>query len=332
MAEITHPIIVIGSSAGGWEALPAVLENLPEYLPASVFVVQHLSSETNGAAFLNHLMQSSVLPCAFAIDNEPIRPGRVYLAPPDYHLLLTKNNIRITKGPRENGFRPSIDTMFRSAAANFDSGVIGVILSGMRDDGVEGLAAIARSGGLTIVQDPSNAPYPDMPQAALNHIDVDYTTRTIEIGLVLSGLVYQPAKTHGPVPEDVLREAHIAERVLTSIDSIEQIATGTGYTCPSCGGVLWDVQHDERVHSYRCNTGHAFSQETLFQLKSQEVEETMWASLRLMEEQKRMLERFMLTLSENISTQKRLTEIQRYIDTLRSLLLHNGNGKKLDEH
>ncbi|WP_345949457.1 chemotaxis protein CheB [Mucilaginibacter sp. PAMB04274] len=331
MAEVTHPIIVIGSSAGGWEALPIVLENFPEYLAASVFVVQHFPSDTMGTAFLNHLSAHSVLPCAFAVDNEPIRPSRVYVAPPDFHLLLTKDRVRITKGPRENSFRPAIDTMFRSAAAHHHSGVIGVILTGVRDDGVEGMAAIARSGGITMVQDPANAPYPDMPQAAIKHIDVNYITRTVEMGLVLSGLIYQPAKSKEAISEDILKEAAIAERVLTSLDIVEQGAKGTGFTCPMCGGVLWDIDHGI-THSYRCAAGHAFTWENLCQLKATEVEEAMWTSLRLMEEQKRMLLKFPLLPRESNSIQRRVKELEQYVQTLRAMLLKSGDGRLPEEH
>jgi two-component system chemotaxis response regulator CheB len=328
MAEVTHPVIVIGSSAGGWDTLPTILENLPEKMPAAVFIVQHLSSDSIGTSFLNHLSQTSVLPCAYAIDSEPIQPGRVYLAPPDHHLIVTRDTIRVTKGPRENSFRPSIDTLFRSAAANFGNRCIGAILTGMRDDGIEGLNSIGRSGGITLVQSPDNAPFPDMPQNVLDRMEVNYVTRTIEIGLVLSGLIYQPVSTNTDIPRDVLNEAYLAERVLTSIEEVEQISDGgTGFTCPSCGGVLWDVKHTDDVHSYRCHVGHAFTQETLFQLKSQEVEETMWAALRMMEEQKRMMQRFSTSPGENTSRDRRLEENQRYIDALRKMLLRNGNGR-----
>jgi two-component system chemotaxis response regulator CheB len=325
MMEVTHPIIVIGSSAGGWETLPLVLQNLPEAMPASVFVVQHFSSDTIGIAFLNHLSSYSVLPCSFAIDEEPIQPGRVYIAPPDHHLIINQDAIHVTKGPRENSFRPSVDALFRSAAAHFGSGAIGVILSGMRDDGIQGLNSISRSGGLTVVQDPSNAPFPDMPQNALNSMSVNYVVRSVEIGLVLSDLIYHPVEPTTIIPEDVSNEAYLAERVLTSLDDTEErTESATGYTCPSCGGVLWDVKHTDKVHSYRCVAGHAFTQDTLLHLKSKEAEETMWAALRMMEEQKRMLQRFAPLPGELTSIDRRLEENQRYIDTLRNMLLFNG--------
>ena len=326
--KAAHPIIVIGSSAGGWETLPVLLENLPEDLAASVFIVQHLSSENMGAGFVKHLAERSVLPCAFAVNKEPIVPGRVYLAPPDHHILLTEDSIRTSKGPRENGFRPSVDTLFRSAAMHFTTGVIGVILSGMRDDGVEGLVSISRTGGITIVQDPNNAPYPDMPQAALKHLDVDYVVSTNDMGLVIAGLVYHPSKKQVAIPKDISDEATIAQRVLTSLDFVEQAGDGSGFTCPSCGGVLWDIDHGE-FHSFRCHAGHAFGMETLFQFKVKEVEETLWASLRLLEEQKRMLNKFPITSLDTSSISRRIAESQRYIDLLRTILLkeENGNGQ-----
>jgi two-component system chemotaxis response regulator CheB len=331
MAEVTRPIIVIGSSAGGWETLPTILQNVPENMPASIFVVQHLSSDSIGTAFLNHLSQTSILPCSYAIDGEPIMPGRVYLAPPDRHLIITPEMIRVTKGPRENSFRPSIDTLFRSAAAHFGPAAIGVILTGMRDDGIQGLNSIGRSGGITMVQSPENAPFPEMPQTALALMEIDYTIRTVEMGLVLSGLIYQPVKSNQATPEDVLNEAFLAERVLTSIDDTEQRAQGgTGFTCPDCGGVLWDIAHTDKVHSFRCHTGHTFTPDTLLSLKSKEVEETMWAALRMMEEQKRMLERFPRLPGESTSVTRRLDENQRYINNLRAMLLQNGKPTSTD--
>lgn len=332
MAEVTHHIIVIGSSAGGWETLPPILENLPEDTPAAIFIVQHFPSDSMGTAFLSHLSKTSVLPCAFAVDRESIQPGRVYIAPPDYHLMIKKNLMMITKGPRENSFRPSIDTLFRSAAAYYGTAVIGVLLSGLRDDGVEGLSTISRSGGITVVQEPANAPYPDMPQNALNRMEIDYVARTIEMGLILSGLVYHPAKTQTEIPDDILNEAFLAERILTTIDAVEERSDGgTGYTCPSCGGVLWDMKHTDEVHSYRCHAGHAYTADNLLYLKSQEVEETMWAALRMMEEQKRMLKRFPVLPGKRSSVEMRLEENQRYIDTLRYMLLNAGHSTNLPD-
>lgn len=236
-------------------------------------------------------------------------------------MLLTEDRVRISKGPRENGLRPSVDTLFRSAAFHYKNKVVGIILSGMGDDGVEGLATISRTGGITVIQDPETAMYPDMAKAALQQMEVDYTVRMMEMGLVLANLIYHEQKPEVEVPKDVSNEANIAEKVLTSIDDIEEIGKSSGFSCPSCGGVLWDVDHQNGVHSFRCHAGHAFSFDTLFKLKSREVEEAMWASLRLMEEQKRMLKRFPLTSVENTSVARRIEENERYIDILRSLLL-----------
>jgi two-component system chemotaxis response regulator CheB len=321
MRQVTHPIVVIGSSAGGWETLPVLLANLPADLPASVFIVQHLSGDSLGTGFLNHLSPKSVLPCGFAVNNEPIKTGRVYLAPPDHHVLLTPGNIHTSRGPRENGFRPSVDTLFRSAANHYANAVIGVVLTGMGDDGTEGLATIARTGGITVVQDPNDAPYASMPQAALTQMDVDYKVKTVDLGLVIASLVYHPNKPKVNIPKDVADEANIAEKVLTSLDFVENAGKPSGFSCPACGGVLWDIDHHNGVHSFRCHAGHAFSFETLFQLKTREVEEALWASLRLMEEQKRMLSRFPLVSIDMGSVSRRLEENQRYIDQLRGILL-----------
>lgn len=168
-----------------------------------------------------------------------------------------------------------MDTLFRSAATRFDSSVIGIILSGLRDDGVKGLSAIARSGGITLVQDPKNVPYPEMPQAAIFHVEVDYMVNIVEMRLVLTDLVYRPKKTMVTIPRDVSNEAAIAQRVLTGIEILEQAASPSPYTCPACGGVLWDVNRVNQVHSFRCNAGHSFSQDNHLQGKTNEIEETL---------------------------------------------------------
>ncbi|MDQ3290066.1 MAG: chemotaxis protein CheB, partial [Bacteroidota bacterium] len=167
------------------------------------------------------------------------------------------------------------------------------------------------------------APYPDMPQAALAYTPVDYKVAMIDMGLVVAGLVYHPPKENGQVPEDILNEARIAQRVLTGIDNLEEFASPTPYNCPTCNGVIWDVNHGNEVHSYRCNAGHAFTPESLLQFKSVQIEETLWACLRLLEEHKRMLQTMK---GYSPSHQKRIAENQLYIDRLRTMLLGKPNS------
>jgi two-component system, chemotaxis family, protein-glutamate methylesterase/glutaminase len=321
MQEPTHPIIVIGGSAGSLDTLVLLLKELPATLPAAVFITLHMSGQPGSPGILSRLSKVAALPVDYAMDHAPIKSGHIYIAPADHHLLLNPDGMRLSKGPRENRFRPSIDPLFRSAAHHFTNRVIGVILSGMLDDGIEGLAAISRTNGIAVVQHPDDAMYPGMPKAAISRVKVDHIEPARNLGAVVAGLVFHPLKPSVPIPEDVLQEAMISERILTSLNFLEGIGKPTGYSCPSCGGVLWDVAHTPSVHSFRCHAGHVFGSETLYNEKGQQAEEAMWAALRLMEEQKRMLEQFSLHAVPAETVTARLAETQQYIDTIRSLLV-----------
>jgi two-component system, chemotaxis family, protein-glutamate methylesterase/glutaminase len=163
-------IIVIGTSAGGLEALDVLIGQLPTDLPGSIFIAQHMAPENTGDALLLRLGRHRAFDCRLAMDGESFKPGRIYIAPPDNHLLVKKNKVLVTKGARENRNRPGIDPLFRSAAVTHASRVIGVILTGMLDDGTAGLIAIQKCGGVTVVQDPKDSAYPGMPQSALNNL------------------------------------------------------------------------------------------------------------------------------------------------------------------
>src|SRR6266705_7032128 len=178
-------IIVIGTSAGGLQALDELIGQLPTDLPASLYIVQHMTAENTGAALLHRLGRHKSFNCKLATDGELFKPGRVYIARPDYHLLIKRNSLLVTKGARENRYRPAIDPLFRSAAVTHGPHVIGVILSGMLDDGTAGLASIKKCGGITVVQDPKDAVYPEMPQAALRSGNVDHCVSVSEMGRLL---------------------------------------------------------------------------------------------------------------------------------------------------
>jgi two-component system chemotaxis response regulator CheB len=180
---------VIGTSAGGLEALDALVGQLPTDLQASIFIVQHLAPENTGAALIHRLGRHKAFQCALATNGERYKRGRIYIGPADYHMLVKESRILVTKGARENRYRPGIDPLFRSAAATHGPHVIAVLLTGMLDDGTAGLIAVKRCGGVTVVQDPKDAAYPDMPQSALNHVKVDYCVPLAEMGALLERLV-----------------------------------------------------------------------------------------------------------------------------------------------
>jgi two-component system chemotaxis response regulator CheB len=162
-------IIVIGTSAGGMETLIELFSRLPKKLAASIFVVCHISPYSSGV-LPKVISRAGSLPAAHPTDREPIKPGQVYVAPPDHHLLIEDSVVRVTQGPKENRFRPAVDPLFRSAAYAYGPRVIGVILTGSLDDGTAGLWAVKERGGLAVVQDPDEALFDSMPLSALNNV------------------------------------------------------------------------------------------------------------------------------------------------------------------
>jgi two-component system chemotaxis response regulator CheB len=190
------------------------------------------------------LERDSALPVAHAINGKPIRRGRIYVAPPNRHLLIEGNRIKTVHGPKENLHRPSIDTLFRSAARWAGGRVIGVILTGARDDGAVGMRAIKQRGGLTIVQDPLEASFSSMPMSVMQTIKVDYSVLLREIGPLLDKLSRQTVEEEGgyPLADEVEIETRIAGQELDReelIASVERIGKISKLTCPDCHGALW---------------------------------------------------------------------------------------------
>ena len=194
-------IIVVGTSAGGLEALDQLVGQLPADLRASIFIVQHMAAHNSGEPLLRRLSRHKAFQPKLAEDGERFQPGRIYIAPPDNHLLVKNGKVLVTKGARENRHRPGIDPLFRSAAVAYGARVIGVVLTGMLDDGTAGLMAIKRCGGVTVVQDPRDAAYAGMPVNALNNVDVDFCVSVAEMGRLLTTLVSQPhgKNNSGPI-------------------------------------------------------------------------------------------------------------------------------------
>jgi len=288
MARTGRHIVVIGASAGGLEALDAVMGQVPAGLPAAIFIVRHMSPEDTGAALVARLGAHRALKSKLAIDGEVIETGNVYIAPADHHMLVKKRIVLVTKGARENRYRPGIDPLFRSAAVAHGSSVIGVVLTGMLDDGTAGLIAVQRCGGITVVQDPKDAAYPAMPQSALNNLKVDHCLPAAEIGRLLGKLVREPRRKTTRIPADVRTEAEIAERVLSDVAQVNRLGYQVPYNCPNCGGVLWKMTKS-KTKRYRCHTGHSFTEQTLLTSQSEKIEETLWISLRMFEERKNLL-------------------------------------------
>lgn len=190
-------IITIGASQGGVEALRVLIAGLPPDFGAPVLIVQHIgAAESMLPSILNEV---SALDAAFAGHGEPLRAGRIYIAPPDHHLLVQNGQVELSRGPRENWARPAVDPLFRSAALHHGAGAIGIVLSGRLNDGTAGLFEIKRAGGVALVQTPREAEAPGMPQSALDKVAVDYCLPVSEmprllVRLATSEAVAQPGE------------------------------------------------------------------------------------------------------------------------------------------
>jgi len=283
---VNRNIIVIGASSGGFVALRELVRSLPEDLQAAIFIVWHMAPDVMGV-LPEALNKMGTLPAAHARDHEPIVNGRIYVAPPDHHLLLEENEVRVTRGPKENRFRPAVDPLFRSAAYVFGSRVIGIILSGALDDGTAGLWIIKQRGGLAIVQSLEEAEVAAMPLNASKEVKVDYILPVAEMGPLLSTIVQEELV---PAKEPVAHEQE--ERLQVEIDvamdkypvhNIAQFREWSSYTCPECHGVLAALMEGNRVR-YRCHTGHAFSADSLLAAITETIEENLWSAVRNMQE------------------------------------------------
>lgn len=238
-------------------------------------------------------------------------------------MLVKKDRILVTKGARENRFRPGIDPLFRSAAVSHGSRAIGVVLTGMLNDGTAGLIAIKRCGGMAIVQDPKEAAYPEMPRSAISNVQVDYCIGVAEMGELLERLCRRPAGKVLPIPDDIRTESEIAERVLSDVRQVSTLGSQVPYNCPNCGGVLWEIG-EEGIDRYRCHTGHAFTADALLVSQSEKIEETLWISLRMFEERRNLLNTMAHT-EENAAMKRtyldRAKETELHIERIRAILM-----------
>ncbi len=287
---VARDIIVVGASAGGVEALIELVRGLPSDLAASSFVVLHLPPDY--PSFLPEILSRvGGPPATRARDGEPIVPGRVYVAPPDHHLLVKHGRTRLVRGPRESRHRPALDPLFRSAAIAYGPRVVGVVLSGMGSDGTAGLHAIKRRGGVAVVQDPEDALFRGMPESALTYVDVDYRLPVREISGLLNELSRSPAPDESafPVPEDLLLE-HDQMTQKSDAPDMDRYGEISEFTCPECDGPMWE-RHDGGLLRYRCRTGHAFTAEGVIEARSEELEQNLWSALNKLEESALLSER-----------------------------------------
>lgn len=329
-----HDIIVVGASAGGVEALSNLVRELPADLPAALFVVLHLPAQSP-SLLPSILDRISPLEVSQARDGEKIQRGCIYVAPPDYHLLVERDFVRVIRGPKENRYRPAVDPLFRSAALAYGTRVVGVILTGALDDGTVGMRALKARGGTGVVQDPNEALYPGMPRSAIENSKVDYILPLAEIPALLMQLATTAAEEEGayPVPDDLRMEGKIAEQELDSeqmIQSVEKLGKTSVFTCPECHGTLWEL-HDGEMLRYRCHVGHAFAAESLEAEQSEALEDALWSGLRALEEKVALAKRMAARAQERKnyraaeSFQKKAALASEHAEIMRNILL---NGRE----
>ncbi|MFE1746357.1 chemotaxis protein CheB [Coleofasciculus sp. H7-2] len=313
-----HDIIVIGTSAGGLKALSTIVSGLPTDINTVFFIVQHLAADK--PSILPQILEDvGSLPASHPTDGEKIKTGRIYIAPPDHHLLVNSGVMRVVRGPQENRFRPAIDALFRSAARTYGSRVVGVVLTGYLDDGTVGLQAVKKRGGLAIVQDPKEAEYPSMAKSALRYVKVDYCIPLAEIPDLLVRLASVPAVEEEayPVTKDIEIESNIAEQAMNTKDflkNVEQIGTRTTYTCPECNGSIWQIGKEEPSR-FRCHIGHSFTANVFLSEQTQNVENALWSAVRAMEE-KVTFSRQMAERMKNYNLQKAATKYEDHAESL----------------
>jgi two-component system chemotaxis response regulator CheB len=238
------------------------------------------------------LARQSALPVETASDHAQLERGRVYVAPPDRHVLVRRTGLRVSRGPRENGFRPAIDPLFRTAARSHGPRTVGVILSGALDDGSFGLTAIVRRGGAAIVQDPDEAEVPGMPLSALRQTPVDYVLPARDIAAAIVELCREPAQPEeeGPMPKPDEPEPQRRIASLQVADMTERLGAPSGLTCPACGGALWETT-DGPVVRFACHVGHQYGPESLLTEHSEAVEQALWSAVRILEQHAELRQR-----------------------------------------
>lgn len=321
-------IVVIGASAGGLNSIIELASQLTQDMDLSLFVVLHISHVSMEEVLIQRIQKNTSFTCKMASHEERVQARHLYLAVPDKHMVLEPGRILLGEGPPENRWRPSIDVLFRSAAAHYDGRVIGIILSGLMQDGTSGMLAIRRCGGTCIVQDPKEAEYPDMPLAVLNNMDVDYCLSLQQMGTILLEKSRNGMGARHEIPEDVRLESEIAARMAVGLDQVKSIGARSDFSCPDCGGGLWEVAGDEVIR-FRCHTGHVYNEAELWIRQTEALENTLWTALRMMEERRQLLH----NMAEEESgkgwmraagrKKERVEELQAHIQRLKQILFES---------
>lgn len=303
-------IVVVGTSAGGVEALIYLVKHLPTDFKLPVVIVLHLPK--HGTEVLSSILnRNSKLPVSIVKDGETIKGGKIYVAPPDRHVTVRDDSLKLNLSPRENNQRPAIDPLFRTASRFYGERTIAVLLTGTLDDGTSGLKAVKMRNGVVIVQHPEDAMYPEMPCSAIENVDdIDYILKLSQIPDVLIELANKPVETE---PEDRNNneevKSDLVEFDLTELGEDDRPDKTSVFICPDCGGPLWEIK-PQGLLRYRCRIGHAYSIETLLARKSDDLEDALWLAMRVLEEKATLTRKVALRMrSQNqISAAQRLEE------------------------
>lgn len=322
-----HPnfrIFVIGASAGGFRAIIECLDNFEGRADAAFIVVLHGFSESE-ATLAEHLGKAIKMPVSYAGDGMDIEAGKVFLSCPDYHLIVENGQMAFTKGPRENLFRPSIDVLFKSAAVHYGNRAVGVLLTGRLNDGALGLSAIQRCGGITIIQDPDTAEYSDMPLYAQRSMNPDFTLDLHDMSRLFNSLLEESLPPEKEIPLVLKKEVALTSHIGSLVNGSREEELSDNFSCPSCGGPL-TLMEDEKLEHYRCRIGHSFTMESLSEGQDQQLEETLFVALRILDERivllKKMIgdyERKGLDYMARIS-QPKLDEVKSHAERLKKMI------------
>ena len=326
MAETATSVVVVGASAGGVEPLKAVAASLPDDFPAAVAVVLHVPADVP-SRLPEILARAGALPATHALDGEPLCDRHIYVAPPDRHLIVADGRLSVVRGPAENGVRPAIDPLFRSAATAFSRRVVAVLLSGTLSDGVAGALAVSSRGGHVIVQDPAEAEFPGIPANTIAHDHPDWVVPAARIGALLVGVL-----------DDLGKQAEVSENGDMALETRYSVLDGeaierhgpggtpSGFGCPTCGGALWEIDEGALLR-FRCRVGHAFGADDVIAAQSGNLDHALWVALRALLERAEMCVRVAerSRASSASATAERFDRLAREAfreaDTIRNVLL-----------
>jgi two-component system chemotaxis response regulator CheB len=322
---VGRDIVVLGGSSGGIPAAMELLRRLPADLPAAIFLVIHTSRDSPGM-LPEILARQTALAVRSPADGEPIRHRQVYVAPPDHHLLVKPGIVRVVHGPRENGFRPAVDPLFRTAAKAYGPRGVACVLSGALDDGTYGAMLVKKHGGLVLAQSIEEAIVPGMPLSVMRSVEVDHILPVAEMADRISALARQPLREEFTMPRPEDLEPDVSENPPDALRTDALTGPPSRFACPECGGSMWELTEGD-VLRFRCHVGHGFSGESLAENQSDSLEAALWGALRALEEQAELRRRMahgarlreQEHIAENYEQQARDTEARA--DLIRKTLL-----------